>query len=270
MEAIVLVFEAPLMSFGGVLVDQLGRTENCPGLSLITGLLGNALGWDHADASKLEALQKRLRVASRCDHPGEPLVDYHTVDLGDRAETYAAVRGPAHEAGSARPLMAIGGWTTRGAREDRRGGEGSTGTHIRYRHYHADRVQTVALTLVPPEGTPTLDELECALRRPARPLFLGRKTCLPSRPVLAGHTSAPTLHAALNAWPRHRRAKAGPLQAWWPAEEKTESNETENSVELPAVDRRDWVNQLVAGRRLIRHGHVSPPSGPRNKEEVNP
>jgi hypothetical protein len=36
------------------------------------------------------------------------------------------------------------------------------------------------------------------------------------------------------------------------------------------VDRRDWVNQLVAGRRLIRHGHVSPPSGPRNKEEVNP
>lgn len=72
--------------------------------------------------------------------------------------------------------MHIGDWTTRGSKEDRRGGEGSSGTHIRYRHYHADRVQIVALTLVPSDPAPTLDDLENALKHPARPLFLGRKT----------------------------------------------------------------------------------------------
>ena len=256
---LILNFEAPLMSFGGVLVDQLGRTEDFPGLSLVTGLLANALGWDHADAERLQRLQDRLRIASRCDRAGERLLDYHTVDLGDRAEPHAATNGQPWEVGSARPLMAIGGWTTRGAREDREGGlDARYGTHIRYRHYHADRIQTVAIALEPPEEEPTLEAFRKALEQPARPLFIGRKTCLPSCLILADQVQASSLVEALAQWPRHMRADGGELSAWWPAEEG--NGPAMNTVDRPVVDRRDWRNQLVVGRRLVRHGRISPPA----------
>ena len=75
---------------------------------MLTGLLANALGWDHRDADSLERLQDRLRFASRLDRAGHPLVDYQTVDLGqdwmrpenagwttrDGGSRYGASRGP--------------------------------------------------------------------------------------------------------------------------------------------------------------------------------
>ena len=41
---LLLRLEAPLMSFGSVLVDKRGPTDRHPGTALITGLLANALG----------------------------------------------------------------------------------------------------------------------------------------------------------------------------------------------------------------------------------
>jgi CRISPR system Cascade subunit CasD len=68
-----------------------------------------------------------------------------------------------------------------------------------------------------------IDELASALRRPARPLFLGRKTCLPSWPILfAKHSSeAPesvsSLTDVLETTPRlGPRSDEGPLSAWLP------------------------------------------------------
>lgn len=238
-DILLLRFEAPLMAFGGVLVDHRGFITEHPGRSLVAGLLANALGWDHADQDRIQALQDRLRLASRCDLPGERLIDFHTVDLGqDFLEQ---------------------GWTTRGAPEGRGGGSAKEGTHIRERHYHADRVQTLAITL-DGDGAPTIDDLDKALLSPARPLFLGRKTCLPSRPIRLGRVQADSAIAALQVTPRYahkrrRPAPSGPLNACWP---KDEGGPEPSRIE-PVHDERDWRNQVHAGRRLVRVGLIDPP-----------
>jgi len=100
MNCLLLRFDAPLMSFGAVVVDQLNPTWRFPGTSMLAGLLGNAMGWDHRDTPMLQNLQQRLRFAARWDAEPEPLTDYQTVDLGQ-------------------DFMVSTGWTTRGYREDR-------------------------------------------------------------------------------------------------------------------------------------------------------
>ena len=246
MDILLLRFDAPLMSFGGVMVDQHGPTDRFPGLSLLTGLLGNALGWRHGDAAALTQLQGRIEFAARWDLAPEPLLDYHTVDLGQ-----------AKMIGYAEPdeRSQHGGWTTRGQPERRGKGEACYGTHIRYRHYWANGVMTVALTLTG-DGPPTVADLAHALRAPARPLFLGRKTCLPAAPVLLGTTTAPDVLSALcqvkRAQRPGRRAGAHDMEACWPAHLDTQAP----SREVTLYDRRDWRNQVHAGQRRRREGLI--------------
>jgi len=246
MDILLLRFDAPLMSFGGVMVDQHGPTDRFPGLSLLTGLLGNALGWRHADAAALTQLQGRIEFAARWDQAPEPLLDYHTVDLGQ-----------AKMIGYADPdkRSQHGGWTTRGQPERRGTGEACYVTHIRYRHYWANGVMTVALTLTD-DGPPSIADLARALRTPARPLFLGRKSCLPSTPLLLGATEAPDVLAALRQVKRAqcpgRRDRAEPMQACWPAHLEAQGSSRETTL----YDRRDWHNQVHAGQRRRREGLI--------------
>lgn len=224
MDCLILRFDAPLISFGAVVVDQLNPTWRFPGKSMLAGLLGNALGWDHRDVDKLQALQDRLRFAARWDAEPVPLTEYQTVDLGQ-------------------PFLVDTGWTTRGRREDRRGGSAATGTHQRWRDHWANGVVTVALAL-DGEGTPTPDELERALNAPARPLFIGRKPCLPAGPILIGRRQATGVKAALAAEPL---ADIGPrrrphlISALWPLDEGLGQGTEER------FDRRDWRNNIHRG-----------------------
>ncbi|HEY3354842.1 MAG TPA: type I-E CRISPR-associated protein Cas5/CasD [Polyangia bacterium] len=232
LEVLWLRFDAPLVSFGGAAVDNFGVVQDYPGLSLLTGLIANALGYAHADADRLATLQARLRYAVRCDRPGVRLRDYQTVDLGQ-------------------DFLTDTGWTTRGARQDRRGGPASDMTHQRYRDYQADSVHTVALTLTAGEA-PSLDQIEAALRAPERPLFIGRKCCLPSAPLVLGRTQAATLREALvkaPLLPPARRPEGRAVRAFWPAEE----GGTPSRI-IATTDERDWRNQVVCGRRLLREG----------------
>ena len=230
-----LRFDAPWMSFGGEVVDKFGVTREFPGRAMLTGLLGNALGYDHAEPARLDALQRRLRYAVRQDRAGVEMVDYQTVDLGQ-------------------DFMKRAGWTTRGVPEERAGGS-SEGTHIRYRHYLADAVYTVAVTLVG-EGDPSLDAVEAAVRSPERPLFLGRKNCLPAAPLVLGRTRSPRLRDALAAAPvatARRRDVAGPMKAWWPVDEGTDTGRT-----LAITDDMDWTNQIHVGRRFMQESMLTP------------
>lgn len=235
MEVLLLRFDAPLMSFGDVIVDHHNVTDRFPRLSLLTGLFGNALGYRHGDTAALDRLQARLEFAARWDVEPTALVDYHTVDLGQ-------------------PKMAGAGWTTWGTSEHREGGPAARlGTHQRYRHYWANGVMTVVATLTG-EEKPTVEDLAEALRAPARPLFLGRKTCLPAAPLLRGVIEAANVLAALRASPPEpapaRRGGSPPYSACWPVH---------LGIELPSrvvavYDQRDWCNQIHTGRRLRREG----------------
>lgn len=224
MDVLLIRLDAPLMSFGAVVVDQNHPVWRFPGVAMLTGLLGNALGWDHRDTHRLQALQDRLRFAARWDAEPALLTDYQTVDLGQ-------------------DFMIGTGWTTRGHREDRGKGAATTGTHIRYREHWANGVATIALALNG-EGKPDLAALEQALRFPARPLFLGRKPCLPATPLLLGRRKAEGVRAALAAEPLADigpRRRPGRIPALWPLDEGQGAQIEER------YDRRDWRNNIHRG-----------------------
>jgi CRISPR system Cascade subunit CasD len=227
---LILHLEAPLMSFGRG-VDQHGVTTAHPTLSALVGLLANALGWDHRDHDLTQRLQARVRYASRVDRGGETLQDYQTVDLGQ-------------------PHLSVPGWTTRGVVVTRGGGF-SDGTHIRFREYLADAAFTVALALDPPDEAPTIDDLHAALKRPERPLYLGRKPCLPSAPlvredpVVEASDVLEALRLARRPGPPRPAPEGDRVVAYVPADEHAPGTEI-------LRDRRDWQNQVFTGRRYVR------------------
>lgn len=245
MRALVLRFDAPLVSFGSPAVDQRGVVQAYPALSMLTGLLANALGWDRRDDVRTNALQQRVRYAARTDRRGLALQDYQTVDLG-----------------SPWMLPESAGWTTRGRIAERAGSkDNATGTHIRYRDYRADSVHTVALT-VTGDQLPTLDDLREAVRSPARPLFIGRKCCLPAAPLLVDLVEGESLLGILATLPRVPRADDGPLPAyWWEGEDASAASGPSRVV--ATTDERDWATRVHGGRRLMREGLVNPPEVPR-------
>lgn len=238
MDALILRLDAPLLSFGAVMVDQHGVVDRFPGTAMLTGLLGNALGWDHRDAGNLQALQERLAYAARWDVSPEELVDYHTVDLSQ-----FQLREP--------------GWTTRGRPEHRLGGPAArTGTHQRRRHYWTDGLMTIALA-VTEDTSPSLLDLQSALRSPARPIFLGRKTCLPARPLvdisdpIASGENLRSILANVPVWNRHGQVTLNPgrMMACWPPSSSTHRGEVRRVYDL-----RDWHNQLPVGSHLRVEG----------------
>lgn len=236
LDVLLMRFDAPMMSFGTTAVDSLGRTGAFPGRSMLAGLLGNALGYDHRDHGALGTLQGRLRHAVRRDCGGEVRADYQTVDLGQPS------------------LLDEVAWTTRGQLDPRGGsGDNKVGTHIRRRFYLVDSVFTVALTLEPAETAPSLDDLEAALARPARPLFLGRKCCLPASPLGIGRVTAASLRAAVVAAvaPAHRLADPQ-MRLWWPVGDDPEHEHHAHRVEH--TDERDWNNQIHVGRCTMLEG----------------
>jgi len=235
---LILRLEGPLMSFGGVAVDQHGITLPFPTLSMVTGLLSNALGYGHGDTNLLERLQQRIRFGARRDRKGEHIIDYQTVDLGQD--------------------FLRGSWTTHDQPASRGGDKGNReGTHIRYRHYWADAIFTLAMTLEPADEPPDLDRLSVSLKEPERPLFLGRKSCLPSGPILTEEIDAPSIHEALTLARLSPRADQGALLASWPVDNAPQPD-NQQGREIAVSDRRDWANQIHVGRRFVWEAPISP------------
>lgn len=178
LEHLLLRLEAPLMSFGATAVDYRRPVQAWPAVSMLTGLLANALGWQRSDVQALDMLQSRIRWAARIDRPGILLNDFQTAQLSKNDK----------------------GWTTRGVVEERDGGPNTYDSpHIRRRDYRADASVLVALRLEPAHQEPTVQDLATALDRPMRPLFLGRKGCPPATRINQGLVLAEDAVAAVRA-----------------------------------------------------------------------
>ncbi|MEZ4450876.1 MAG: type I-E CRISPR-associated protein Cas5/CasD [Nannocystaceae bacterium] len=238
-DVLLLRFDAPMMSFGTTAVDAIGRTSPFPGRSMLAGLLGNALGYDHRDVDALTRLQARIRHAVRRDRGGEIRTDYQTVDLGQPH------------------LLDEVAWTTRG-RLDPRGGssDNKVGTHIRHRDYLVDSAFTLALTLTPADESPEIEAIESALRRPARPLFLGRKCCIPAAPLVLGRAQAASLSAAVRSAPASK-GSTGRLRLWWPVGDDRAREARCHHVSI--TDERDWRNQVHVGTYTMVEDHLEGP-----------
>lgn len=221
---LILNLNAPLMAFGGVAVDQVGPTRRFPALSALTGLLGNALGLDWSNRAAHQDLQDRLICASALMREGALLTDSQNAQLAKSDK----------------------GWSTGGQPEGRDGASYGA-PHRRRRDYLADAALLVVLRLR--GGTPDLDRLAAAVQRPARPLFIGRKPCLPSGPIFGGFAQATSAHEALIA------AGATGVLAEWPADEGPAMGQGATRAHtLP--DQRNWQSGLHGGARIIHQGRL--------------
>jgi CRISPR system Cascade subunit CasD len=144
-------------------------------------------------------------------------------------------------------------WTTWGQPEERRGGPGAyAAPHLRYRHYHAELTAWVALGLEPAAEAPDLQEIAAALDRPARPLFIGRKPCLPAARLVAGWQDAEHVLGALQSWVRQWPARRHGWRAQWPSDQG--SLPSDRQFEL--CDERNWSSGLHGGTRPVREGVI--------------
>ena len=233
---------APMMSFGSVTVDQLGPTRDFPAASSLTGLFGNAMGWQWQDREMHQALQDRLIFGAGIARKGKLMTDNQ----------------------NARVYEGESGWTTWGLPDARNKGPSYTGkpevgqlggqegrkwlTHRRQRDYLADHDCHVVLRLDEGEG-PELDELAGALQSPARPLFIGRKPCLPSTPLFSGWVKGDTARAALANLGVDWSACG---EALWPEPHDL----PEGARVLDIADLRNWGSGLHGGSRHVVLGRL--------------
>ena len=227
---------APLAAFGGEAIDARGVIRDFPAQSMLTGLLANALGWTRAMRREHQTLQGRIVFGALWEQEMASegrMTDYQTASI--------------HKDDQA--------WTTRGAPAGRAGGATTyAGSHQRWRDYLADLRLSVVLRLDPDDAPPILDEIAAALMRPARPLFVGRKACLPSAPIFEGWIAAPDIRAALSGI---ASPGATGLRAFWPASEGAEG--ALRTVDV--TDERNWTTGLHGGARRVCEGQVSATDG---------
>ena len=231
---LIINLESPLMSFGGETIDNLGVIRPFPALSMLTGLLANALGWRRVERQRHQDLQDRIVFAARIDrepHGGLRMTDFQTAAINNTEQ----------------------GWTTRGRPEGR--GGGTYQNHLRYRDYYADMRVTVALRLHPADGDPTLDKLAEALEEPARPLFIGRKPCLPSAPLFGGFREGETsLEALLSAPLADGETDRPSVRILWPQGEDIDGILPNRTYML--TDQRNWISGLHGGGRPVQEGNI--------------
>ena len=231
-EYLLLNVQAPLVSFGGNTVDNYGVTRRFPVASMLTGILANAMGWNRTDFEKHQQLQSALGYAYRINHT-EPyrLIDFQTAELSASDKH----------------------WTTNGTPSDRKGGE-MKGPHLRFRHYLQDVQANVALTVAESNTGLSVNQLAKAIQEPARTLFLGRKSCLPSVPLYAGITEAESAMEALCKLPIPDNAVT--TDCWWTSGEGLVAFDEPSVSELEVCAFRDWKNSQHTGQISLYHSKV--------------
>lgn len=168
-----LRLEGPLQSWGERARWSVRDTAPEPTKSGVVGLLSCALGINSDE--ELRRISQSLRMGVRCDKPGANLTDYHTVGGGYDYPTLLTAEGK----------LKIS--------------SGGPHTEQTWRHYLCDASFLVAL-----QGEPDLIvQLADAVQAPHWTIYLGRKSCLPSRPPFDSVGDYTDLEAALTSRPRH-------------------------------------------------------------------
>jgi len=163
---LLLRLEGPLQSWGARSRWDVRDTQPEPTKSGVVGLLGCALGCERGDP-RLEELDQALRMGVRVEAPGRIREDFHTIT--DFLPTAAG------------DFKVSGG--TKSAQALRADPNARPATILSPRFYLEDAAFLVALA-APDDDSALLARCADALRRPRWPLFLGRKACPATRPIL--------------------------------------------------------------------------------------
>ena len=159
-----LWLEGPLQAWGYDSKFSLRLTLDFPTRSGILGLLFSAMGAGGPQEellAKFKGLTQIVYSYSHIDIDPSKMVDYQVVGNGYNTE----------------------GWESRMIPKKRDGGTSvGGGSKLTYRHYLQDAAFAVVLEI--PDYL--ADCIEESLKNPIWPIFLGRRTCIPSAPVFCG------------------------------------------------------------------------------------
>lgn len=169
---LILRLEGALQSWGENAKWDFRDSSTMPTKSGIVGLLGCAMGLERSSEALVE-LARSITVAVRADRPGVKFVDFQTVQ-GD-------------------PLMAATGKPK------------TTGNTILSPHAY---LQDACFTVFIDTTEQWQERLIAALENPRWCMYLGRKNCVPSRPVLeCTRAEYAGIEEALAKYPAAERAE---------------------------------------------------------------
>ena len=231
-----LRLRAPLMSFGGEAIDALGVIRDLPAQSMLVGLLANALGWTRDMRLAHQQLQDRLVFGAVHERGPRRLTDYQTAKIYQDDLAWSTRGAPIGRAPSPayKRRDSLGRWLTA----------------QQWRDYGVDMSVSLVMRLDPVGTAPTLEDVAVALQRPARPLFIGRKNCLPSSPLFVGAVEAPDCRTALRTVATPAAAE---LPAIWPALDDPGCVSRQRDV----TDERNWISGLHGGARRVCEGGLA-------------
>lgn len=126
-----------------------------PTKSGVVGLVACALGW--AEDAQLRFLSDSITMGVRCDSLGQRITDYHTIGGGYDAPALIANNG-----------------------KPKKTPKGEPHTEQSWRDYLCDASFLVALRS---DDEQLIEQMATAVQDPVWPVFLGRKSCHPSRPI---------------------------------------------------------------------------------------
>ena len=181
-EFLVLKLKAPMQSWGGHTYEDKRHTEDFPVFSSLVGLIGGCLGYDRADSDKLSVLSKSIDTASRLDYREVKYTD----DYGDEKsyqlpfskmidfQTIGWVNGVLQVSGDIRKDLVVS-----------------------LHEYLCDAEFTVTVRVLD-RSYLLMSTLVGAVKRPIYSPFLGRKCCIPTRPVFEGIVTAKSHMEALS------------------------------------------------------------------------
>jgi CRISPR system Cascade subunit CasD len=225
---------APLMALQGPRIDGEPQSLPIPTRSLLTGLIGSALGYKRSDHAKLQALQDSIRVAVVVHRRGIEISDYQIADLGK-----PHMRGPM--------------WSSGTSVAERKGSQ-IAGLRPQHRPYRADADMT-AIVELGADSPVNPEQVIAALDQPAHPLFIGRTSCPPACQLAGRLLDAPSLETAVLQVSRDNPGEiylpAGAARPEW------------GDMPLSIPGCRDWTTYRHAGAELyiVRRSPLS--SSPR-------
>ena len=158
MSTLLLRLAAPLQAWGDESKYEIRQTGRMPSKSGVIGLLAAALGL-RRDNPEVQTLNAALRMGVRIDMPGRVIMDFHTA----RAPKYNS-RGEVRHNKDLSIIM-----------ED--------SPYVTYRYYLSDACFLVGMES---DDDALLTRLSEALAKPCFPLYLGRRACPPTLPLLLG------------------------------------------------------------------------------------
>lgn len=144
----ILIFKltGPMQSWGVNSRWNFRDTSPEPTKSGLIGLFACAMGYKANDKRIETEIDNKLKIGVRIDRPGVITTDFHTV-MGEHTIATGKVK---------------------------------THTELTYRSYIEDATFSIAVT----GPLDLLKKIQDALKKPKWPIFLGRKSCIPTIPVL--------------------------------------------------------------------------------------